>query len=100
MHRDHPYRRQFQRQWDWFTYFYNALAARAVLFLDLARIQEEDEKRRLWVREWLTGRGLPSVESGSYYVKAFRPANGEVPEPLRPLARDGLVRLCFKPPQV
>jgi hypothetical protein len=97
MHRDHPYRRQFQRQWDWFTYFFNAIAARAFLFLDVPRIQEEDEKRRSWVREWLTGRGLPAVESGSYYVKAFRPT-GSVPDYLNRLQRDGLVRLCFKPP--
>jgi hypothetical protein len=38
------------------------------------------------------------VETGSYYVKAFRP-EGVLPGALRPLARDGLVRLCFKPPQ-
>ena len=37
--------------------------------------------------------------SGSYYVKAFR-LEGEFPDRLRPLARDGIVRLCFKPPQV
>jgi hypothetical protein len=52
----------------------------------------------LWVAAWLREQGLPAVESGSYYVKSFRPADG-VPESLRPLARDGMVRLCFKPPQ-
>jgi hypothetical protein len=36
--------------------------------------------------------------TGSYYVKAFRPAGGVVPDSLRPLTRDGLVRLCLKPP--
>ena len=51
------------------------------------------------VRDWLKEKGLPAVESGSYYVKAFRP-EGELPDLLRPLARDGLLRLCFKPPQV
>jgi hypothetical protein len=51
------------------------------------------------VRDWLAARGLPAIETGSYYVKAFRP-EGELPDVLRPLSRDGLVRLCFKPPQV
>ena len=57
-----------------------------------------DEARRAWVGAWLRERGLPVVESGSYYVKAFR-VEGEIPERLRSLARDGIVRLCFKPPQ-
>ena len=39
----------------------------------------------------------PVVESGSYYVKAFR-LDGPVPDALRPLERDGVVRFCFKPP--
>jgi len=26
LHRDHPYRDQFAKQWSWFTYFFNALA--------------------------------------------------------------------------
>lgn len=98
--RDHPYRRQFASTWEWFTYFFNGIAARAFLNLDLAAVARVDAARRVWVGEWLREKGLPAVETGSYYVKAFRPANGEVPEPLRPLARDGLVRLCFKPPQV
>jgi hypothetical protein len=97
--RDHPYRAKYAQQWEWFTYFFNGLAARAFLALDLERVARVDAERRAWVRDWLTAKGLPAVESGSYYVKAFR-AEGELPEVLRPLARDGLVRLCFKPPQV
>jgi hypothetical protein len=58
-----------------------------------------DEARRRWVQRFLAERELPAVESGSYYVKSFR-VDGPVPERLRPLARDGLVRLCFKPPDV
>jgi hypothetical protein len=97
IHRDHPYRRQFDRQWTWFTNFFNALAARAFMLLDLQRIEHVDEQRRLWVEEWLTSRDLPAVASGSYYVKAFQPT-GNVPEYLNPLQRDGFVRLCLKPP--
>jgi hypothetical protein len=97
VHRDHPYRRRFHQQWAWFTYFFNAIAARAFLFLDLRRIEDVDEQRRLWVGEWLTGRGLPAVASGSYYVKTFRPT-GSVPEYLKGLQREGLVRVCLKPP--
>jgi hypothetical protein len=95
---DHPYRRRFAREWDWFTYFHNALAARAFLHLDLDRVAGVDEARRRWVTDWLRARGLPAVTTGSYYVKSFRP-EAAVPEALRPLARDGLVRLCFKPPE-
>ena len=45
----------------------------------------------------LADRGLPAVASGSYYVKSFRPA-GTLPAHLTPLERDGIVRLCLKPP--
>jgi hypothetical protein len=93
----HPYRRRYATAWEWLTYFHNALAARAFRALDLERVELADWERRAWVAAWLRERGLPVVETGSYYVKAFRPAEG-VPEELRPLARDGLVRLCFKPP--
>jgi hypothetical protein len=95
--RDHPYRRRYETAWEWLTYFHNALAARAFQALDLGRVEAVDRARRVWVLDWLRERGLPAVESGSYYVKAFCLA--EVPERLAPLARDGLVRLCFKPPQ-
>jgi hypothetical protein len=98
VHRDHPYRRRFAGQWDWFTYFFNALAARAFLALDEQHRAEVDEQRRQWVRDWLGRHGLPGVESGSYYVKSFR-VNGPVPEALQPLQRGEVVRLCFKPPQ-
>lgn len=94
---DHPYARRFERQWNWSTYFYNALAARAVLELDVAALRSVDDARRAWVASWLTDRGLPAVPSGSYYVRSFRP-EGPVPDRLAPLVRDGIVRLCFKPP--
>jgi hypothetical protein len=96
VHRDHPYRERFHRQWTWFTNFFNALAARAFLALDLRRLQEVDARRRAWVKEWLETRDLPAVPSGSYYVKSFR-TEGQVPAYLRPLAREGVLRLCFKP---
>ncbi len=97
--RDHPYRERFAAQWRWLTYFHNAIAARAFLAIDHAALAEVDEARRRWVMGYLGEHGLPAVESGSYYVKSFR-VDGPVPERLQPLARDGLVRLCFKPPQV
>ncbi len=98
VHRDHPYRRRFEQQWDWFTYFYNAIAARAFLAIDLADLQAVDDRRRLWVGRWIADRGLPAVPTGSYYVKSFR-VDEAVPDRLSLLAREGLVRLCFKPPQ-
>lgn len=98
--RDHPYKQRYKQAWEWFTYFFNGLAARAFLGLDLAAVARVDAARREWVNEWLQGKGLPAIASGSYYVKGFRAADGEVPVPLRPLARDGLIRLCLKPPQV
>jgi hypothetical protein len=97
--RDHPWRRRYASSWAWLTYFYNALAARAFRALGPARLEAVDRERRAWVRARLGERGLPVVESGSYYVKSFR-VEGAVPPPLRPLGRDGVVRLCFKPPQV
>ena len=96
--RDHSYRRRYETAWEWFTYFHNGLAARAFLALDLARLEAVDHHRRAWVTSWLRERGLPVVGTGSYYVRSFRPVGG-VPEHLAPLARDGVVRLCFKPPQ-
>src|SRR5205085_5333595 len=95
--RDHPYCRRFATPWSWFTYFHNALAARAFQALDLAHLQDVDRERHRWVLDWLRARQLPVVESGSYYVKSFR-IDGIVPDRLRPLVRDDLVRLCFKPP--
>jgi hypothetical protein len=94
---DHPLVRRFETQWNWFTYFYNAIAARAFLALDLAELAAVDDARRAWVRRWLTERGLPALDTGSYYVRAFR-AEGAVADHLAPLCRDGVVRLCCKPP--
>jgi hypothetical protein len=98
--RDHPYRRRFQRQFDWLTFFHNAIAARAFMAMDVAELQRVDASRRAWVAAWLADRGLPAVATGTYYVKSFRPeAAAVVPDFLRPLVRDGVVRLCIKPPQ-
>ena len=98
LHRDHPYVQRFRQPWEWFTYFFNSLAARTFLRLDLAELQAVDDARRTWVARWLETHGLPNVPTGSYYVKSFR-----VDEPdvcgLEPLVRGGLLRLCFKPPQ-
>ncbi len=96
VHRNHPYRSRFETQWSWFTYFFNALAARAFMLLDLPALEAIDAQRRTWVNEWIESRGLPSIETGSYYVKSFRPI-GKVPVTLAPLLRNDLVRLCFKP---
>lgn len=98
IHPDHPWVRQFRAQWTWFTYFYNAIAARAFMQVHLTRLREVDEQRRRWVTAWLRERGLPVVESGSYYVKAFR-VEGALPDHLKSLVRDDVVRLCLKPPQ-
>lgn len=99
IHRDHPFVSRFREPWNWYTYFYNQLAAQTFLRLDLAQLQAVDANRRAWVADWLTTRGLPVVTSGSYYVKSFT-IDGPAPERLEPLTRDGLVRLCLKPPQV
>jgi hypothetical protein len=99
VHREHPYVPRFREQWAWFTYYVNALAARAFLRLNLAELQVVDEARRRWVAHWLETHALPIVSTGSYYVKSFTLLEA-VPAPLQPLARDGVVRLCFKPPQI
>lgn len=99
VHRDHPYRRRFAAQWNWFTYFFNALAARAFLAMDEEYRQRVDQQRRQHVTQWLARNGLPVVASGSYYVKSFRVQEPLTPV-LEPLRRGELVRLCFKPPQV
>jgi len=97
VHREHPYVQKFAAQWTWFTYFFNALAAHTFLCLNLVELEEIDRRRRRWVGEWLQARGLPVVSTGSYYVKSFT-LRGVVPPRLEPLTRDGIVRLCFKPP--
>jgi hypothetical protein len=97
VHRDHPLRARYETQWSWFTYFFNALAARAFMLLDLDGVEADDVRRHGWVRDWLASRGLPAIATGSYYVKSFRPI-GDVPEVLSPLLRGDLIRVCFKPP--
>ena len=96
--REHPWRRRFSSQWDWFTYFYNAIAARAFLVMDLAEREAVDDARRNWVHAWLREHGLPIVESGSYYVKSFR-SEERLLEALCCLTRGSSIRLCFKPLQ-
>jgi hypothetical protein len=93
---EHPWTAMYQRQWDWFSYFYNALAARAFLCVDLEAMAAVDGERRRWAATWLADRHLPDVVTGSYYVRSFRP-DGAVAPHLRPLVRDGLVRCCLKP---
>lgn len=97
VHRDHPFCGQFETQWNWFTYFYNAVAAHAFRKLDRSAVERVDQERREWVLDWLKARELPCVETGSYYRKSFR-VEGKFPEYLKPLVRDGILRLCFKPP--
>ncbi|MFV1501260.1 hypothetical protein PJK45_01310 [Mycobacterium kansasii] len=92
----HPFATRYRRQWDWFSYFYNALAARAFMAVDMAALAEVDAARRDWVADWLSERQLPAVASGSYYVRSFRP-DGPVADHLRPLFRHGVLRCCLKP---
>lgn len=96
VHREHPLLQRLRPALEWFTYFHNAIAARAFLFVDPGALQRVDDRRREWVAAWLTARGLPAVTTGSYYVRAFR-VEGEIPTSLRPLVRHDVVRLCFKP---
>lgn len=93
---DHPLGTKFDEHWRWLTYFYNAIAAKAFLRLDASALAAIDESRRAWVSSWLASRGLPVVETGSYYVRSFH-VDGAVPDALKPLVRDDLVRLCMKP---
>ena len=98
MHRDHPFVKRFATAWAWHTYFFNAIAARAFLSIDFDRLAAVDEDRRRWVEASVRARGLPVLTSGSYYVRSFRCVGTPAPH-LAPLVRDGIVRLCFKPPQ-
>lgn len=97
VHEDHPFARRFEAQWAWHTYFHNAIAARTFMALDVRALAAVDDARRRWVGERLRAGGLPALETGSYYVRSFR-VEGDVPARLAPLAREGVVRLCFKPP--
>ena len=96
VHRNHPLATRLKTQWNWLSYFHNGLAAKAFMALDIHRLRQVDAQRRTAVQQWLLEKGLPSVDSGSYYVKSFRP-QGTLPERLLPLKRGEVVRLCFKP---
>lgn len=87
----------FHRQWEWFTYFHNQFAARAFALIDHETLSAVDRSRRDWVADWLRENALPETGTGTYYVKSFA-VEGDLPEHFRPLVRDDLVRLCFKPP--
>ena len=95
----HPYCERFKTQWNWFTYFFNSIAARAFLEFDLDQSQQVDARRFDWVRAWLKERDLPALSTGSYYVRSFQ-VDGELPEYFAPLRRENIIRLCFKPPQI
>lgn len=101
IHRAHPLLGLIRKQLDWFTYFYNAIAAHAFTLLDPDQLAVVDTSRRSEVQQWLQNRDLPALESGSYYVKSFGlPQNtpAAARDLLKPLLRgDSLVRLCFKP---
>jgi hypothetical protein len=97
VHRDHPLRRSYEIQRNWLTYFFNGIAARAFMELDIEAVARTDKARRVWVADWLIASGLPAVETGSYYVKSFR-VTAPTPAAIGVLERGGLVRLCFKPP--
>lgn len=96
VHKDHPYKRKYETAWNWYSYFYNKLAADTFLDIDLHQLRATDELRRTEVTSWLSDKNLPVVSSGTYYVKSFR-VEEELPEYLKPLQRDNVVRLCFKP---
>lgn len=96
VHPDHPLLK-WRKNWEWFSYFYNALAARAFMHIDLEEVDRIHALRRREVEEWHSRRGMPLEASGSYYVKSFR-VEGELPAAYAPLMlHGGLLRLCFKP---
>jgi hypothetical protein len=99
IHKDHPLRKRYDQSWSWYSYFYNRIATRTFMQVDIEALLAVDEKRRTEVFHWLEDHGLPVVKTGSYYVKSFMP-EGRVPEYLEPLMREGLLRLCFKPRSV
>lgn len=100
--KNHPLYVAYETQWKWLSYFFNQLAAKAFLAFDHDAAASVDQLRRAWVLDELERRGLPVVETGTYYVKSFQ-LEGDVPEHLKPLVRESaegtLARLCFKPPQ-
>lgn len=86
----------YERQWEWFTRFYSAIAARAFLAIDLEELGAVDALRRDWATDWLAERGLPDIGTGSYYVRSFRP-DAPVADHLRPLLRADVLRCCLRP---
>lgn len=92
----HPWATRYDRQWDWYSYFFNAIAARAFLAIDADATARVDAERRAWTSAWLAERGLPDTITGSYYVRSFR-VQGTPAAHLRPLVRDGVLRCCLKP---
>jgi hypothetical protein len=63
VHRDHPLRRAYETQWSWLTYFFNGIAARAFMALDMDAMARTDAARRAWVMDWLRANDLPAVET-------------------------------------
>ncbi len=96
VHRDHPLLRRRRSNWEWFSYFFNAIAARAFMRIDLDEADRVHALRRAEVAEWHEANDIPYEAAGSYYVKSFR-VDGELPAAYAPLVRDGVLRLCFKP---
>ena len=97
VHRSHPLLAKWRKNWEWFSYFYNAVAARAFMEIDLEEVERVHAVRRRDVAEWHARTGMPYEAAGSYYVKSFR-VEGDLPEAYAPLMlHAGLLRLCFKP---
>jgi hypothetical protein len=97
VHRSHPLLAERRKNWEWFSYFYNAVAARAFMEIDPDEVERVHAVRRREVAEWHARTGMPYQAAGSYYVKSFR-VEGELPEAYAPLLlHAGLLRLCFKP---
>lgn len=97
VHRTHPLLARWRKNWEWFSYFYNAVGARAFMHLDLDEVERIHEVRRREVAEWHARSGMPYDPRGSYYVKAFQ-VSGELPAAYDPLLlHAGVLRLCFKP---
>lgn len=95
--KNHPLLKEMRKQLEWFTYFYNLIAAKAFMKIRIEKTQIVDDQRRQWVKDWLTKNNLPVIDTGSYYVKSFK-VEGDVSEYLKPLVRqEGFMRLCFKP---
>jgi hypothetical protein len=96
VHREHPLLKRWRKSWEWFSLFYNAIAARAFMHIDLDEVDRVHALRRQEVADWHARHGMPHEPAGSYYVKSFR-VEGEMPPAYSVLMRDGVLRLCFKP---